>query len=228
MCNKIMYPTFLRALLTELAIVVTTIIVVAVFRNHTCRDQPRIEISDVKMNTGDIVGVSYSKSFGFFVSAWSNSIWSHVGVIWKDPRDMSLYVIEAAYYREPLQGVICIPLNLWLQINKRSVLGYRRLSGDLDSNRLYNAYQNRRETSLDTFNTQWYRLLWKRSYFVNHAPESTCYEFVIRLLQDCGVMRPMYEASSYFPGDIMNQDLELSLGYRYSETFQINKDLLSE
>src|SRR5207244_856424 len=79
------------------------------------------------LDTGDILGVSYGGIFGSIITSFTFSAWSHTGVIWKDPIDNKLYIIEGAMYDIPYQGIIKILFNLWLYINKNYKINYYKI-----------------------------------------------------------------------------------------------------
>ena len=49
-----------------------------------------------KLQTGDLVFVSYKNTLGYFMRGWANSVWTHVGMIMRDGDE--LYVMETADY----------------------------------------------------------------------------------------------------------------------------------
>ncbi len=193
------------------------IIVMAAARVASANDYPIIteDFDPYKLKTGDILGVGYKHAFGWFVSGWSASVWSHCGIVYIDPSDKQIYVLEAAMYNEPYKGVFKIPISIWLKVNKNHHLGLSRIEGKpVDPGKLINAFTARKKyVELDSYNWRWYRLLFKKPYFEETRTKYTCYELVISVLQDVGVMTKEYACSSYFPTNIMEGELEFEEGY---------------
>jgi len=61
---------------------------------------------ETKLQTGDLVFVSYKNTLGYFMRGWANSVWTHVGMIMRDGDE--LYVMETADYSslEPSRDII--------------------------------------------------------------------------------------------------------------------------
>jgi hypothetical protein len=94
-------------------------------------------------DTGDLIFSSYPNLLGKFMNLWTGSRWSHVGMILRDKSQKSkgmssLYVIETANYTHissKYKGIIVIPLEKWININKNCGLGYMRLNSPENFNR---------------------------------------------------------------------------------------------
>jgi hypothetical protein len=193
-------------------------------------DYPKVsnplDLKDLK--TGDILSVSYKNSFGVFVSAWSNSVWSHPGMIYKC-NDTEIFVIEAARYRKKSdnkwKGVFMIPLNTWLKFNEDHIISITKYSGKLISNnKVESAFLKIKGCKLQTFTPSWIRLLRKEEYdpIKLEIKDYVCYEILIRLLQELNVVRKKYLPSAYWPSDICWGRLDLEEGVEYSEPVLLN------
>jgi hypothetical protein len=185
----------------------------------TCADDVpdiTVEFDPYSLRTGDILSVGYRQAFGWFVTGWSGSIWSHVGIVWVDPDNGEIFVLEAANYGGNYKGVIKIPISRWTRINRKSYLGLSRLRGRCpDSKALIEAFEKRKSyAKLESYNWRWYRLLYTTPYFEETRSNYTCYELVITMLQDAGIMRKINACSSYFPLHITHGRIELEPGYR--------------
>jgi len=182
------------------------------------------DLDPYTLKTGDILGVGYKHPFGWFVSGWTGSVWSHCGIVWIDPTNSEIFVLEAAIYEKPYKGVFKIPLSTWIRINKNHYLGLSRIKGKpVDPVALINAFEERKKyVELDSYNWRWYRLLYKQPYFEETRTKYTCYELVVSVLQDTGVMTKEYACSSYFPTNIMEGEIQLTEGYYLDPPITIN------
>lgn len=207
----------LLVILIPIVVIALLFVVIGAFRISACSDLPKVmyDIDFDSINTGDILGVGYTHPFGWFVKAWSGSTWSHTGIAWRDPDDGQLYVLEAATYSKTYQGVMKIPIVNWIRFNRKSHIGISKLRGKtLDPIVLINAFEKRSKyLKLEPYNLSWYRLLYKTPYYDQKRESYTCYEIVITILQDVGVIRKKYTCSSYFPCDIMEGRIDLSKDY---------------
>ena len=198
----------------------------ATARVHTVPDVPNTQVPwtdplihpwklGPRIETGDLLAVSYRHLIGWFVSTWFHTLWSHVGVAWRDPRTDELFVLEAAYYNHsPYKGVFKIPVQEWVRYNKRQRLGWSRLlwtgngASPLDPKRILEKFETLRALELERFNWTWVRLLKRRKYDHQEFEDFqqrhyTCYEIATRLLQMSGVVQRTWRPQSYTPGDLM-------------------------
>ena len=192
------------------------LIVIASARVAGANDVPietqELDISSLK--TGDILGVSYNHPFGWFVSSFFSSIWSHCSVIWKDPSTGQLYVLEGGNYDKQYRGIVKMPISTWLKFNRKSYLGLSRINKEVDANKLIESFNiHAKYMKLDSFNYKWYRLLYKQDYFKQDREKFTCYEMLITILQDADVIEKKYACSSYSPSEIMEGELDFCDGY---------------
>lgn len=179
------------------------------------------------LKTGDILGVGYRHPFGWFVTAWSGSIWSHTGIVWRDPKNDEVFVLEAGNYGGKYNGVIKIPIVVWVRINKGSHIGLSRLKTKdgrvlCPKKVMKNFKKLKKYVLLDTYSWRWYRLLRKKPYFKQTRTNYTCYELIVELFQECGVIKKLYSCSSYFPTDIMEGRIDLECGYEYTKPILLN------
>jgi len=204
-------------ILTPIVLISLILLVVASFRVTCCNDLPKIkyDIDFSKLKTGDIIGVGYTHPFGWFVKAWSGSVWSHTGIIWEDPQTHELFVLEAAMYSGKYKGVIKIPLVTWIRFNRKSHIGVAKLKGKtVDPSELIKAFENRqKKVQLESYNWRWHRLLYTTPFYEETRTKYTCYEIVINTLQDVGVVKKLHTSSSYFPYRIMSGDVPTTDGY---------------
>jgi hypothetical protein len=215
-------------ILIPLLLIILLLFLVGSYRIYICNDLPKRthNLDFNSMNTGDILGVGYTHPFGWFVKAWSCSNWSHTGIVWRSPDDGQLYVLEAAIYGDVYSGVIKIPIVSWLRFNRKSHIGISRLKGKpIDPIALINAFEVRKKyVKLESYNWKWYRLLLKKPFFEETRSMYTCYEIVVSVLQDVGVVSKKYACSSYFPCDIMSGNIDLCKGYNIEPAMLLDTD----
>ena len=204
----------------------------ASFRVTTPHDLPKIteDIDIHTLRTGDVLGVGYTHPFGWFVKAWSGSVWSHTGIVWKNPEDGQVYVLEAAMYHEPYRGVFKIPILDWIRINRKSYIGLARLKGPpIDPVKLIQVFEERKKhVELEGYNWRWYRLLFKTPFYEETRKRYTCYEIVVVLLQDIGVIKKLYTCSSYWPWHVMTGNIHTTKGYKFESAVLLDVDKLMD
>jgi hypothetical protein len=221
----------------EVIIIFAVLFVLLAAKVLTVRDYPSMtnDLDIDMLKTGDILGVSYPNPFGWFVTAWSDSIWSHVGIVWRDPQSNYPYILEAADYGGKYTGLIVIPINEWLHINRHNLTGYMSINVSPDANLLMDNFKPLMKYGLDAYNYNWIRLIQTRKYI----PESfdipnthdkkvryVCYELAIMMLQNAGIVKKDLMPSSYFPKHIMYGHLPLEGTYEYSKTVLVNTHLI--
>jgi hypothetical protein len=178
------------------------------------------QITESELNTGDLIFSSYKNSLGYFMRLWSNSKWTHVGMVYKDS-DSNCYIMETAGYGNKYDGVILLPLNEWLRYNKNCEICVTKLESSNKTNLTHDLLQEFikiKDKKLDTFGLNWIRLINRKKYkSLNNQNNITCYELVVHLLQEVNVAKKDYSPSSYFPTDLMKNKLKLNPGFKYSK-----------
>jgi len=215
---------FVTSVIIYIIIIFSLLILLASFRVLSVDDFPdsseRLDLSTIK--TGDILGASYQNGLGYFIGLFLDTMWSHVGVAWRDPKTNGLFVLEAANYHDPYKGVFKIPIENWVRFNKKNIIGLTRLTTpagfEVNPNEVEDNFDKIRNVKLDTFNFTWWRLLFKKDYDENyHQSHYTCYELAVKTLQNSGVFKKRYMWSSYTPGDIMKGLVDMEDGFKYSK-----------
>lgn len=216
-CNLLIFLIFLFFL----------IIFIIVFRAFITNDFPTYSITDFdesSVNTGDIVIVGYTHIFGKLVRGFTCSVWTHSGVIWRDPITNFPYVVELGIYKKKFKGLFKIPLELWRLVNKKQIKGILKYNStlELDTEAFENIFKRFKNIKIDKFNYKWYKFLYKKKYYNdNNRTIFTCFEFTIMLLQELGIYSKKYHSSSYFPGDIGNNNIKTNKGHYYSNVVLI-------
>jgi hypothetical protein len=192
-----------------------------------CNDYPKYctYINSSELNNGDIVCVSYKNIAGYFVSSFSSSIWSHTGIIWVDPITNIRYVSEGAIYSiEKYKHFMRIPFELWLYINRKNIIGYKKYNGPrLNSKNMEKIMQVfEKNCKLDGFNVFWSKFLIKRPYYEYYLSNKyTCIEYSVILLQLFGIYKKEHIYSSYLPYEIVNDLIKTNDGIKYDKICEI-------
>ena len=214
---------FLNNFIFLVFILFALLLLIAMINRYSSHDEPIsvIHIDKEDLRTGDILGISYSNIAGCFVSSFSNSIWSHTGIIWVDESTKTPFVLEGAVYPlKQYRGFIKIPFEIWYSYNKCFILGIKKYQGkELDSDRMIEIFEKYEgKVKLEGLNPSWGRFLITRDYFENKNNKTyTCFEFTIRLLHELNVYKKEKLHCSYFPKHIMNDSIPYNDGHFYSK-----------
>jgi hypothetical protein len=212
-------------------IVIIVVVVILIIKGFLTSDYPETKIIDLNqdtLKTGDIVIVGYNNVFGKIVKSLTSSVWTHSGVLWRDPKTNFLYVIELCVYKKlKIKGIAKVPFDIWIELNKKHNLGLLKYSGSIEvcSNKMDEIFKKYENIELDKFNYKWYRFLYTQNYKQEKERNIyTCFEFTIKLLQEVGVYKKNYLCSSYFPGDIGNNNIKTNLNFYYQPVIKISYD----
>jgi hypothetical protein len=191
------------------------------------------------LDTGDLIFSSYPNLLGKFMNLWTGSRWSHVGVILRDKSKpskgmSSLYVMETANYSHvssKYKGLIVIPLEKWININKNCGLGYMRLNTPENFNRQSIAaeFKKLQDLKLDSKGMSLYkfiRLGFSQDYdsqeFKKIGLENpTCYEIVVLLYQNTKIIKKRKSPGSYWTCDILEGKLPLNSDFSFEEPVEL-------
>jgi len=215
-----------------------------------------------KLQTGDLMFVSYHNSLGYFMRGWANSIWTHVGMIMRDGDD--LYVMETTDYSslEPSKdvvkpskdvvkpskditdssksislkqfnkkGIFVIPFEIWKSFNKHHPISCVPLETPKiwDRRKLILEFWEIQQSKLDEFGvgvSVWSKVLWKKKFenqTSNEKQNITCFELIVKLLQNTNVAKKIYTPGSYYTGELADRKLELENGFTFGKPYIISK-----
>lgn len=203
-----------------------------------------------KLQTGDLVFVSYNNSLGYFMRGWANSVWTHVGMIMRDGND--LYVMETADYSslEPKdvlestkdislkqfnkKGIFVIPFEIWKSFNKHHQISCIPLETTQelrfwDRRKLILEFWKIQQSKLDEFGvgvSVWSKVLWKKKFDEHENKEKqniTCFELIVKILQNANVAKKIYTPGSYYTGTLADRKLELEDGFKFGKPYLISK-----
>jgi hypothetical protein len=178
-----------------------------------------------EMNNGDLLCVSYNNVATDFVGSFTNSVWVHVGMVWVDPDTNIRYVLEGGMYPgKHYKNFFIIPVDTWMNINKKSLLAIRRYSGpEIDSTQMLHEFLPFVYFSkLEGFNLMWNRFLVNKPYQKpKQLARYTCFESIIIVGQEVGIFSKDKYYTSYFPNDIVNGKIKLCEGVSYTDKIQL-------
>lgn len=143
------------------------------------------------LDNGDLIFASYNNVLGKIVKVWSGSKWTHVGMIFKNPDNGNLSVLEVAEYNNPNfeKGVIEVPLIAWLQMNQDFEIGYKKINRKISPYDLYDTfekYKGKRLYKLSPKPNKLKTFIFSRK--INELEEElTCVEFITCMLKDLNV-----------------------------------------
>jgi hypothetical protein len=195
-----------------------------------------------KLQTGDLVFVSYKNTLGYFMRGWANSVWTHVGMIMRDGNE--LYVMETADYTSlkdikdislkqfNKKGIFVIPFEIWKSFNKHHSISCVPLETPMipeiwDRRKLILEFWKIQQSKLDEFGvgvSVWNKVLWKKKFDENENKEKqniTCFELIVKILQNANVAKKIYTPGSYYTGELANRKLELEDGFKFGKPYLI-------
>ena len=205
---------------------------------QSSKEQKEIE----NLDTGDLIFSSYPNLLGKFMNLWTGSRWSHVGMILRDKSEKSkginsLYVMETANYSHissKYKGLIVIPLEKWININKHCGIGYMRLNCPEDFNRQKIAaeFKKLQDLKLDTKSISFYKFIklgFSQDYDVNEFRSSkknnlenpTCYELVVLLYQNSKIAKKRKSPGSYTANNLLEGKLPLNSDFSFDEPLEL-------
>lgn len=207
--------------------IIIVLYVISMINRFGAKDIPQtakyIDAND--MNTGDILCVAYNNLAGAFVGSFTNSVWVHTGMVWVEPETEIRYVLEGAIYRQTeYKHFFKIPVNTWLNINRGSLMGYKKYFGpEIDAKKMIETFVPfERSSELEGFNPFWIRFLMTLPYYEKiHSKKYTCFECTVILGQENGIFKKNRYYSSYFPTDIINNKIDFCKGVSYSPVEEV-------
>lgn len=205
-------------------------------------------------DTGDLIFSSYPNLLGKFMNLWTGSRWNHTGMILRDKSEKSkgiksLYVMETADYSHissKYKGIIAIPLEKWININKNCGIGYMRLNSPENFNRqiLGAEFKKLQDLKLDTKGISLYKFV-KLGFNQDYDPKEfktfgsgtsssknsgsktsrfenpTCYEVVVLLYQNSKIAKKRNSPSSYTANNLLEGKLPLNSDFSFDEPVEL-------
>lgn len=215
-------------ILYYLIIIGLAVFIIISIWNASDKQEAKSLYKQENLQTGDLVFVRYDNSLGYFMRLWSGSPWTHMGMVFRDVTNQ-VYIMETANYHatsklQERKGLLVLPISEWLQRNRNCQISVKPLKTpkDFDRRNLYRSFVRIDGKKLDTFGINWFRLLGKRSYHSLKSQENVmCYELIVYLLQENEVIEKEYSASSYFPGNIIDNELKLRPGFKFEDIYML-------
>ncbi len=173
-----------------------------------------------QLKTGDLLAISYSSIRGKLVKVFTGSMWTHLGLVYRN-RQGEIYVIEAALYPDK-EGVLRTPLSEWKSWNMGRIVAYASLIGPpISDEAIEDALSKVSGCSVDMFVLNWFLTTFRLEYREGHRGKFFCSELVAYLLQQLGVIEKQYRPTSYSPKDFIFSRIKMSPSYSYQEPYHI-------
>lgn len=154
------------------------------------------------LDNGDLIFASYNNTLGKIVKIWSGSKWTHVGMIFKNPDNGNLSVLEVAEYNNPNfeKGVIEVPLRVWLKMNEDFEIGYRKMNIKTTSYELYDLFEKYQgnklyKLSMNPNKIKGFIFPTLRSNNLNNLnglADLSCVDFVVLMLKDLKLIKSSF------------------------------------
>jgi len=210
---------------------------------------PFSDIQD-SFQTGDLLFVSYKNTLGYFMRGWANSVWTHVGMIMRDGEE--LFVMETADYSSVKEdskslkkdnslkqfnkkGIFVVPFEIWKSLNKHHTISCVPLETPeapqkWDRRKLILEFWKIQQNKLDEFGVGvgvWSKVLWKKKFETqdqNEKQNITCFELIVKILQNANVAKKIYTPGSYYTGELADRKLELEPGFTFGKPYVIKNN----
>ena len=128
-----------------------------------CHGHPPDTLDVKKLKTGDLLVLSYNDVRCVFSRVIFNSVWTHLGLVYIHPATGEPYVLEAAGYNKPYNGLILrIPLMKWIRINRNvKTIGHLPINKALDPEQAIAAFEKYEtlDVGVESFRMAWRRFL---------------------------------------------------------------------
>jgi len=205
------------------------------------------------LKTGDILTCCYKSPIGYFISFWSNSVYSHTGIVYRRQSDNKLFVVEGANYNYELKkkkkkkldllnldftlndneeeniiynNFFMIPIELWFKKNRKHILTLTQYQGPkISDEQIEKAFSTVKDKKLDYLTPEWRRLLRKEKYSPHDRERYVCYEMTVHMLQEMGIVKKKYLPSAYWSKHIAEGKLDYEDGYKYSKPIILNHNV---
>lgn len=179
------------------------IIVILIFIRITLYNETKninsFDSKILELDNGDLIFASYNNVLGKIVKVWSGSKWTHVGMIFKNPDNGNLSVLEVAEYNNPNfeKGVIEVPLNSWLKMNKDFEIGYRKMNIKTTSYELYDLFEKYQgnklyKISVNPNKIKGFIFPSLRTKDIKDLTDLSCVDFTVLMLKDLKLIKRSY------------------------------------
>jgi hypothetical protein len=159
--------------------------------------------------TGDLIFLSGKTGGENLIRAYTDSIFSHIGVLIKD-KD-KLYLWETGIGQGYIDAARIIPLKDKLTSNYKTVVGWKKINKSINNTSLFSVIKFYIKTPSDTIMCSWLNenLKIKKSLF--------CSELTALTLQKLGILNQTRPACYYTPEEF-NRGVLLLKDYKYLAT----------
>lgn len=181
------------------------------------------------INTGDIFLLSYSAPESVYNQGITAMKFIHAAICSRE--GSNVYVIEFGNYFDKDVGFLKIPFSKWIKYNKSALIMVNKLQIKNDSkdkrdalSRKFNKFRNDNMTDNDfSFIDYIGRYLVPGTKYQHFNPDKTdyaCYELVLNMMNDIGMLKLTSSTESYVTDDLIGmKKFDMSPEYSYDEYF---------
>lgn len=179
-----------------------------------------IPLSDINLQTGDLVSCTLPNWSAKIVKLFTRSIWAHTGFIWN--LNNQPYVIEI-FWKKKRNGMFITKFDDWIDRivkSKGMRLSYRKYNGPqiMDEN-VFNVIKKYKKVKVDICIPCWMSSLFKIPYYEEDKLRTKifCTELIALIMQDLEILQKKYHSSCYSPRKLMFDKLDTMPGYSYDK-----------
>jgi hypothetical protein len=132
------------------------------------------------------------------------------------------------------KGIFVVPFEIWKSLNKHHTISCVPLETPeapqkWDRRKLILEFWKIKQSKLDEFGVGvgvWSKVLWKKKFKIqdqNEKQNITCFELIVKILQNANVAKKIYTPGSYYTGELANRKLELEPGFTFGKPYLIKK-----
>ena len=175
------------------------------------------------LRTGDLIVSSSSIRAGSLVPIFTQSIWSHPGMIIVDPNgNITVIEVISKYKGKKHNCLHQIPLDDWMEYWKNHHICIVKMVGpDISYDRVIESYHKYQHIRLEPFGGTWIRLIQNIPYDGKQRKKAVCYEVINMILQDLGIVKKRYNPGSYSCSNTVYGIIDTNLPYRYEQGYEI-------
>jgi hypothetical protein len=133
------------------------------------------------------------------------------------------------------KGIFVIPFEIWKSFNKHHPISCIPLETTQelrfwDRRKLILEFWKIQQNKLDEFGVGvgvWSKVLWKKKFETqdqNEKQNITCFELIVKILQNANVAKKIYTPGSYYTGELADRKLELEPGFTFGKPYVIKNN----
>ena len=133
------------------------------------------------------------------------------------------------------KGIFVVPFEIWKSLNKHHTISCIPLDTPQspqkwDRRKLILEFWKIQQSKLDEFGVGvgvWSKVLWKKKFETQEQNEKqniTCFELIVKILQNANVAKKIYTPGSYYTGELADRKLELEPGFSFGKPYVIKNN----